>query len=81
VCSILGTASAGGTTPGASRGVDRIAEAIDLLETDLRAEPSAAEMSARVADIWLMITAVDPELSRLIRRYTTPGNPSGEPGP
>jgi hypothetical protein len=76
VCSILGAASAGGTTSGASCGVDRIAEAIDLLETDLRAESSAPGMSARVADIWLMVAAVDPELSRLISRYTTPGNPS-----
>jgi hypothetical protein len=78
VCSILGTASAGGTAPGATWGIDRIAEAIDLLETDLRAESSASGMSARVADIWLMVTAMDPELSRLISQYTTPGNPAAE---
>jgi hypothetical protein len=56
--------------------VDRVAEAIDQLETDLRAQSGAPEMSARVADIWLMVTALDPELSRLVNRYTAPGNPA-----
>jgi hypothetical protein len=76
VCSILGAASTWGSIPGASPGIDRIAEAIDQLETDLRAESTALEMSARVAAIWLMVTALDPELSRLISRYTAPGNPA-----
>ena len=80
VCSILGAASTWGPTPGASQGIDRIAEAIDQLETDLRAESSALEMSARVADIWLMVTVLDPELSRLINRYTAPGNPADGTG-
>jgi len=76
VCSILGAESAWGTAPGAGEGVDRIAEAIDQLESDLRAETGTPEMSARVADIWLMVTALDPELARLVTRYTAPGSPS-----
>jgi hypothetical protein len=80
VCSILGAASTWGTTPGASQGIDRIAEAIDQLETDLRAESTALEMSARVAGIWLMVTALDPELSRFISRYTAPASPADGTG-
>jgi hypothetical protein len=76
VCSILGAESAWGTAPGAGEGVDRIAEAIDQLESDLRAETGTPEMSARVAAIWLMVTALDPELARLVTRYTAPGNPA-----
>jgi hypothetical protein len=76
VCSILGAESTWGTAPGAGEGVDRIAEAIDQLESDLRAETGTPEMSARVAAIWLMVTALDPELARLVTRYTAPGNPA-----
>lgn len=80
MCSIPGAASTWGTTPGASEGVDRVAEAIDQLETELRAHSGAPEMSARVADIWLMVTALDPALSRLVSRYTAPGNPADGAG-
>lgn len=80
VCSILGEASTWGTAPGAGEGVDRIAEAIDQLESDLRAESGTPEVSARVAGIWLMVTALDPELARLITRYTAPGNPADGAG-
>lgn len=76
VCSILGAESAWGTVPGAGEGVDRVAEAIDQLESDLRAETGTPEMSARIAAIWLMVTALDPELARLVTRYTAPGNPA-----
>ena len=76
MCSILGAESTWGTASGAGEGVDRIAEAIDQLESELRAETGTPEMSARVADIWLMVTALDPELARLVTRYTAPGNPA-----
>ena len=63
VCSITGEA------------IDRIAEAIDQLETELRADSRALDMSARVAGIWLMVTALDPRLEPIVSRYTTPANP------
>jgi len=63
VCSIPGDA------------IDRIAETIDQLAADLQADSGTPGMSARLADIWLMVTALDPELSRLISRYTTPADP------
>lgn len=63
VCSITGEA------------IDRIADAIDQLETELRAESRAPDMSARVAGIWLMVTALDPRLELIVSRYTTPANP------
>jgi hypothetical protein len=76
VCSIRGEEPAWGTVPGAGEGVDRIAEAIDQLESDLRAQTGTPEVSARVAAIWLMVTALDPELARLVTRYTAPGSPT-----
>lgn len=63
VCSITGEA------------IDRIADAIDQLETALRADSRAPDMSARVAGIWLMVTALDPRLELIVSRYTTPANP------
>jgi hypothetical protein len=63
VCSITGEA------------IDRIAEAIDQLETELHADSRAPGMSARVAGIWLMVTALDPGLEPIVSRYTTPANP------
>jgi len=33
-----------------------------------------ADHTARVADIWLMVTALDPELARLVLRYTAPAD-------
>jgi hypothetical protein len=60
VCSILGDA------------IDQIATAIDDLARDVRAHPGSVEHTARVADIWLMVTALDPELGRRVLRYTSP---------
>ena len=76
VCSILGAESTSGTGPGGDQGVERIAEAIDQLESDLRAEMGTPEISARVAGIWLMVTALDPELARLVTGYTAPVSPA-----
>jgi hypothetical protein len=60
VCSILGDA------------IDQIAAAIDELACDVREGPESGQHMARVADIWLMVAALDPELGRRVRRYTAP---------
>jgi hypothetical protein len=67
VCSIKGDA------------VDRIAKAIDQLASDARAESSGPEMASRVAELWLMVSALDPELARRSQHYTTTadGTPCG----
>jgi hypothetical protein len=62
VCSIKGDA------------VDRIAAAIDQLATDALAESSEPELANRVAELWLMVSALDPELARRSRHYTTPAD-------
>ena len=66
--------------------IDRIVAAIDQLSLDLHGETAgpelAADMTARVAAIWLMLTALDPELARLTRRYTgTAESADGTPPP
>jgi hypothetical protein len=65
VCSITGAA------------IDRIAEAIDQLASDARGEngePRHGELAARVAELWLMVSALDPELARRKEHYTTPAD-------
>jgi len=59
VCSIMGAA------------IDRIADAIDQLANDAQGPAPEAELTARVADIWLMVEELDPELARRQRRYTS----------
>ncbi len=49
----------------------RVAEAIDQLEAD-RANAAAADLAARVAAIWSMVSEIDPELARLASRYSQP---------
>jgi len=66
VCSIMGDA------------IDRIAEAIDQLASDAQGETSGRELAARVADLWMMVSALDPELARRSQGYTTPAD--GAPG-
>lgn len=61
--------------------IDRIAAAIDQLASDARdasGEVSVAELTARVATLWQMVSDLDPELARRARRYTGPadGDPS-----
>jgi len=66
VCSIQGDA------------IDQIAAAIDQLARDLQADSGVlrtVDYTARVADIWLMVTALDPDLARLVRRYLAPADP------
>jgi hypothetical protein len=65
VCSITGAA------------IERIAEAIDQLASDARGENGEqrhGELAARVAELWLMVSALDPELARRKERYTTPAD-------
>jgi hypothetical protein len=70
VCSIRGEA------------IDRIADAIDQLASDAQREGPGTDLAARVADIWLMVTALDPELARRQRRYTASTTPAdGAPSP
>lgn len=70
MCSITGAA------------IDRIAAAIDQLASDARGEgggkPRPGELAARVAELWLMVSALDPELARRKEHYTKPadGTPS-----
>jgi hypothetical protein len=59
VCSIEGDA------------LRRVAEAIDRLEAD-RGSTDAADLEARVAALWSMVTEIDPELARLASRYEKP---------
>ena len=60
--------------------IDRIAIAIDQLESDARAvrgEAGEAELATRIATLWQMVSALDPELARRTQRYTAP--PGGAP--
>ena len=49
----------------------RVAEAIDQLEAD-RQNTDAAELEARIAAVWSMVTEIDPDLARLASRYEKP---------
>jgi hypothetical protein len=46
----------------------RVAEAIDRLEADRR-NTDAADLEARVAAVWSMVSEIDPELARLASGY------------
>lgn len=54
--------------------IDRIVDAIDQLANDAQGEASARELAARVADLWMMVSALDPELARRRQGYTTPAD-------
>jgi hypothetical protein len=49
----------------------RVAEAIDRLEAD-RGNTDAADLEARVAAVWSMVSELDPELARLASGYEKP---------
>jgi hypothetical protein len=51
----------------------RVTEAIDQLEAD-RSITAAADLEARVAAIWSMVSAIDPELARLASGYEPPAD-------
>ncbi len=59
--------------------IDRIAEAIDQLASDAQGDASSQELAARIADLWLMVSALDPELARRTEHYTAPAD-STPPG-
>jgi hypothetical protein len=49
----------------------RVMEAIDRLEAD-RGHTDAADLEARVAAVWSMVSEIDPDLARLASRYQKP---------
>jgi len=49
----------------------RVAEAIDRLEAD-RGNTDAADLDARIAAVWSMVSEIDPDLARLASRYQKP---------
>jgi hypothetical protein len=51
----------------------RLLEAIDRLEAD-RAVADSADLEARIAAVWSMVSDIDPELARLASQY---GRPAG----
>jgi hypothetical protein len=57
--------------------VDRIASAIDQLESDARNRSDDADLTTRIAMLWQMVSALDPELARRAQLYTAP--PGGTP--
>jgi hypothetical protein len=57
--------------------IDQIAAAIDQLANDAQGDGGEAEpgaLAARVAELWLMVSALDPELARRKQRYTKPAD-------
>ena len=59
--------------------IDQIAAAIDQLARDVQADSGVlrtVDYTTRVADIWLMVTALDPGLARLVGRYMAPAGPA-----
>jgi hypothetical protein len=46
-------------------------EAIDQLEAD-RAVADPADLEARIAAVWSMVSEIDPELARLASGYRRP---------
>jgi hypothetical protein len=52
--------------------ISEIADAIEQVAAQAREETPAQDLTGlttRVADIWLMVTALDPDLARRRRRY------------
>jgi hypothetical protein len=59
---------------------DAIVVAIDQLASDAqdaKAGANEGELTARVANLWQMVSDLDPELARRTRRYT--GSVDGDP--
>lgn len=56
--------------------IAEVIRAIDQLAADSRAGLAPTDMRARVAGIWAMLAALDPELARLSAAYErTDGHP------
>jgi hypothetical protein len=58
--------------------IGRIADAIDQVANDVHGTATETELTARVAELWLMMSAIDPQLARRQQAYTTPSD--GTPG-
>ena len=59
--------------------VDRLAAAIDQLASDVRGDASDPALAARVADLWQMVSDLDPELARRTQGYTAlPGGTTSD---
>jgi hypothetical protein len=57
--------------------IDRIAAAIDQLASDMREttdDEGAELLKARVADLWQMVSELDPDVARRAQRYTGPAD-------
>ena len=54
--------------------IAEVIRAIDQLAEDADQGLEAAEMSARVAAVWGMLSALDPELARLRAAYEAPSS-------
>jgi hypothetical protein len=52
--------------------VEHITAAIDQLASDAHGDASELELVARVADLWLMVSDLDPELARRTQGYAEP---------
>jgi hypothetical protein len=52
--------------------MDEIRDAIDRLAQDAHTEIPAQELATRLADIWTMMGALNPELARRQQKYTGP---------
>jgi L-asparaginase II len=74
VYSSTGAAGQHEATPGTAEGVAAIAATIDQLAADVRSHSGSPEQTRRVAEIWLMVATLDPELARCIERYQTPAS-------
>jgi hypothetical protein len=57
--------------------IAEVIRAIDQLAEDADQGLEAAELSARVAAVWGMLSALDPELARLRAVYEAPGSRPG----
>lgn len=59
---------------GATDPIERIAAAIDQVARDARDLADEPALTARIAEIWLMMGALDPNLARRQQKYTTPAD-------
>ena len=50
-----------------------MAEAIDRLDAS-RKSADSADLEAQVAAVWALVSEIDPELARLMSRYTNPAD-------
>ncbi|MCP2340512.1 hypothetical protein [Actinomadura rupiterrae] len=53
-------------------GIDRLADAIDDLADAATDALTPEEVAARIAGLWSIVEALDPEIARRRSRYDTP---------